>query len=480
MSLNTEYHTEIVSTYLKQGDKNNSTIIISHSIDAGTLGRYICALANYAALKKIPYAYAIWGIDQESKLILGSTFCPPNENELAVGLSAGAVFSITPLQIDGKKVVVLEVQSAVNTTMQYEGDEYIMINDSPERLSAHTDLEKQIWRNLDDQENFETRPAKSNIPVSEIINLLDCKKLFSMLSIPYPDSPTEVINKLLELRFIIEKNTGKYTINNLGALLLAKRLSKFETVEYKAVKVLKYDGLDITQPAKEQIGGKGYIVGFEGLIDYIVSNLPTHEYIDGALRKNLCDYPKLSVRELVANALIHQDLNESGSPVISIFPDHIEITNPGMPLIHFDRFIDSPPCSRNESLAAAMHKVGICEERGSGYDKVISYIEKYNLPAPQITEYDRSTKVCLFAKKNFESLSKKERVLACYDHVCLNYVRGEESNNTTLRLRFQLDENQRYKISRVFSDAIEAELIKAKEGSGMKNREYVPYWAQES
>lgn len=339
------------------------------------------------------------------------------------------------------------------------------------------EIERQLWRNLDDTESFETKPAKYNVSAEDIIKLLDCQKLFSMLSLPYPNNSAEIIAKLIELRFASEKNTGKYTITNLGALLLAKRLKWFETVEYKAVRVLQYDGADITKPAREQVGGKGYIVGFEGLIDYIMGKLPTSECIDGAIRKNICVYPTLSIREIVANALIHQDLNEKGSPIVSIFPDHIEITNPGRPLISFDRFIDHPPCSRNEALAAAMRKVGICEERGSGYDKVISYVEKYNLPAPLITEYERSTKVSLFAKKEFDELTKKEKIAACYAHVSLNYVKNKPSTNGTLRARFQLGENERYKISRVFNDACEAKLIKAREGTGMKNREYIPYWA---
>ena len=50
------------------------------------------------------------------------------------------------------------------------------------------------------------------------------------------------------------------------------------------------------------------------------------------------------------------------------------------------------------------------------------------------------------------------------------------TNNTSLRLRFKLDENERYKISRVFSDAVA--YVKPKEGTGPKNREYLPIWAE--
>ncbi|MEK1722660.1 ATP-binding protein [Staphylococcus aureus] len=92
-------------------------------------------------------------------------------------------------------------------------------------------------------------------------------------------------------------------------------------------------------------------------------------------------YPELAIRELVANSLIHQDLLISGAgPVIEIFDNRIEIVNPGTPLIKVERFLDSPPKSRNESLASLLRRMGICEERGTGIDKVISETEKYQLP----------------------------------------------------------------------------------------------------
>ena len=480
MSFDGNYCKQIVTAYLKQPDQTETTVLMKSEANIRQFGEYICGLANLALYKKAPYAYAIWGIRENDRTITGTSFSPPELSILSAELSIKAVYSIMKTEIDGKNIVVLEVQRAAGTTMQYYGTEYIFVNNELKPLSEHHDIEVQLWRNLDNQGAFEFRPAKSNISAEDVIELLDCKKLFEMLSEHYPINPSEIIAKLIELRFVTEKNTGKYIITNLGALLLAKKLKCFETVEYKAVRVLQYEGTDITKPAKEQVGGKGYIVGFEGLIDYIMDRIPTIESIEGAIRKNNTMYPMLSIRELVANALIHQDFDEKGAPVVSIFPDHLEITNPGKPLIDFKRFIDHPSYSRNESLVAAMHKVGICEERGSGYDKVISYIEQYNLPAPIITVYDHSTKVCLFAKKGFDSLTKKEKIEACYAHVCLNYVKNEPSNNSTLRKRFKLDENERYKVTRVFNDACKANLIKMRNGKGMKNREYIPMWAMES
>jgi predicted HTH transcriptional regulator len=69
-------------------------------------------------------------------------------------------------------------------------------------------------------------------------------------------------------------------------------------------------------------------------------------------------------------------------PVIEIYQDRIEISNPGSSLIEVDRIIDERQ-SRNQKFAAAMREIGLCEERGGGIDKAIIDIEEMSLPAPE-------------------------------------------------------------------------------------------------
>jgi ATP-dependent DNA helicase RecG len=68
--------------------------------------------------------------------------------------------------------------------------------------------------------------------------------------------------------------------------------------------------------------------------------------------------------------------------MVEIFAQRMEITNPGEPLVDTLRFIDTPPKCRNEGLAAMMRRMKICEEAGTGIDKVIAAIEAFQLPAP--------------------------------------------------------------------------------------------------
>ena len=473
------YYTQVVTSYLKQNALQDVATCLSDNIPSADVGKYICAMANTAALKKTPYVYAFWGIDETSKSLTNTNFPIPDQQNLAKHLSSNTIFCFQEVYLENHRVVVLEVNRVYGNTIQYDGVEFLLSQQGFIRLDNASDESSKLWNAVytEKETDFAADIAMKNITANEVSSYLDWQKLFDMLEKPYPNSLLGVMSVLAEFRFVTEEITGKYNITNLGALLLARRLSVFKTVEYKAIRVLIYSGTNYTEPAHEQIGGKGYIIGFEGLIKYIVEHLPKVEYIDGALRKTRQLFPTLSIRELVANAIIHQDLNEKGSPVISIFEDHIVISNPGVPVIEKDRFIDTPPYSRNESLAAAMHRVGICEERGSGYDKVVSYIEENNLLAPEITVHDKRTTVTLRKEKNFSELTKDELIRICYDHACLNYIQGKITNNASLRARFNLEESERYKISRAFKPAIEAGLIKEKESTGPKNREYIPFWA---
>ncbi|HJK48536.1 MAG TPA: transcriptional regulator, partial [Methanocorpusculum sp.] len=70
------------------------------------------------------------------------------------------------------------------------------------------------------------------------------------------------------------------------------------------------------------------------MIRYIEGLLPKTEKIRNGIRESAPHYPSIILRELVANALIHQDFLLTGvGPTVEIFDSRIEITNPGVPLV---------------------------------------------------------------------------------------------------------------------------------------------------
>lgn len=313
---------------------------------------------------------------------------------------------------------------------------------------------------------------------NKVIQLLDTQSYFDLLRIPYPVHQSGVLERF-ESERLIRREGGLWTITNLGAMLFAKRLDQFDRLARKAARVIVYDGTSKLKTKLDTPGPKGYAVGFQGLVDFIVSHIPSNEVIEQAIRRDVKMFPEIAVRELVANALIHQEFSEPGTSVmIEIYDDRMEISNPGRPFIPPDRFIDEYQ-SRNERLADLMRRLGICEEKGSGVDKVIQAAEVYQLPAPDFRVTDLRTSAILFGHMDFEDMDRNDRVRACYQHCCLRYVMNEKMTNQSLRERFQLPEKKAESVSRTIRDAVEADRIKVAdpEQTSLRYRRYVPFWA---
>lgn len=112
-----------------------------------------------------------------------------------------------------------------------------------------------------------------------------------------------------------------------------------------------------------------------------MTRMPHEEVMVNDVRHDKYPIPEIAARELIANALMHQDFTQPGAPVIEVFKDKVQITNPGIPLIDTMRFIDAPSKSRNEKLSGMLRRIGLCEQRGSGIDRALEAIEREALPA---------------------------------------------------------------------------------------------------
>lgn len=313
-----------------------------------------------------------------------------------------------------------------------------------------------------------------------VLEKLDTESVLRLLNRPVPDSAEETPQWLAGEKFIEPDGSGYY-ITNVGAIAAARRLAEFDGLERKRIRVIRYKGLNKVESIDEMVGQKGYAVGFEGLIAYLGRLLPHSEVIEAALRREVTVYPEIALRELIANALIHQDFTIPGTaPMIEIFADRIEFTNPGAlpPSKKIDRLIGTTPESRNELLAAAFRRYHICEERGTGFMKVVASVELYGLPPVVFEQGENYFKVTLYAPRKFSDMSQTERIEACYQHAVLKYLSSGAMTNTSLRERFKLAESQRSPISRLIRDALEAGRIKRKDphATSSKFTEYLPYW----
>ncbi|MDR2706438.1 MAG: putative DNA binding domain-containing protein [Planctomycetaceae bacterium] len=449
------------------------------------IGEYLSALSNSACYHTKDYAYLVFGIEDGTQELKGTSFRPLQtkvknqelENWLATQLNPRIDFNIYEFDFEAKHFALFRIPATRNTPISFRGEHYIRIGSYKKRLDDHPERERQIWQ-IDKQPVFENEIAKDNVNEDDVLKLIDYPKFFEMLNLSLPDNRKGILDRMLQEKIIVKHEHG-YDIKNIGALLFAKHLEDFEQIGRKAVRIIFYNGNNRTKTIKERIGVKGYAVDFENLIKYLDDNLPSNENIDKALRQKICVYPIIAVRELVANALIHQDFSISGtSPMIEIFSNRMEITNPGKPVIDSMRFIDHNPESRNELLARFMRRLNICEERGSGFDKIVLECEYNQLPAPEIIVNDRYTRIILYARKTLRQMDKQDKIRACYQHACLRYVSGEYMTNQSLRERFDIKEHNSTIVSRIIIDTIKAELIKDydTDNKSRKFAKYVPYW----
>lgn len=449
------------------------------------IGEYLSALSNSACYHNQKYGYLAFGVEDETHRLAGTSFYPSKEkkgnqeleNWLATQLNPRIDFNIYEWDQGGLHFALFRIEATRNTPVSFRGEPFIRIGSYKKALDEHPERERKIWKR-DDNYIFERDIVLSQVSEDEVLKLIDYPGYFDLIKFPLPDNRKGIIDRMLQDK-VLQKTEDGFNITNLGALLFAKEIDVFDNIARKAMRVIIYDGKNRIKTKKEQTGKKGYAVGFEGIIKYIADQLPSNEIIDKALRKEVTLYPILAVRELVANAIIHQDFTIKGSsPMVEIFDNRIEITNPGKPLIDPLRFVDHSPESRNEVLARFMRRLNICEERGSGIDKVISECEYNQLPAPEIIVGDNYTRIILFGHKTFREMDKQDKVRACYLHACLKYVSGEYMTNQSLRERFGIEEHNYSIASRIISDTIDAKLIKDydAENKSRKYAKYMPYW----
>jgi ATP-dependent DNA helicase RecG len=439
--------------------------------DFTKLCRYCVALANEGG------GELLLGVaDKPPRPVVGSA-AAANPVGMAEKLYTALGFRVDVEQVahPGGRVVVFHIPARPRGTAYHHQGAYLM-RSGEQLVPMSEDQLRHVF--AEGAAECLEEPARSGLTGGEVLALLNTQAFFALLSQPYPTDADGMIDRLVAERLIDEQD-GAYAIRRMGALLLAHGLRDFNDLARRAPRVIVYDGTSKLTTRLEQTGGKGLAVGFQGLVAFIVEHLPQNEVIEDALRKSVKLVPEIVIRELVANAIIHQDFDESGAPpMVEIYDDRVEISNPGEPIVPVDRFIDGYQ-SRNERLADLMRRMRICEEKSSGIDKVVNAAEVYQLPAPDFRVGYHRTSVIVFGPRSFEDMGRDDRVRACYQHCCLRWVMNDRMTNQSLRARFNLAERKSAVVSQIIAATVDAGHVKLDStvGSSRRFARYLPVWA---
>lgn len=456
-----------------------------NNADVREIGEYVSALANAAMLAGRDRAFLVFGVEDKTKRRVGTNvrlaeLKQGNENFanwLSRLLEPRLVLDLVDFDCDGLPFAIIGIDPAYERPVRFSGSEYIRVGENKRRLADFPEHERALWLGVG-RRRFESAVAEANVAPDQVFGKLDPDPLFDLTGEPKPRSEAEILRKMTERGLLIDNFEGRYDITNLGAILLARDVTAFPSISGKATRIIKYAGRDKSRSEFEQEGRRGYAVGFTGMMRFLMERLPaTERYING-VRRMVPDYPETAIREIIANALIHQDFTVTGiGPVVEIYDNRIEVTNAGNSLIGVDRMLDERR-SRNEKLAATMRGFGLCEERGGGLDKTLLEIEQAHMPAPEFVSSETAMRVILFGPRPFNEMSKADKMRACFFHCVLRWLTRDYMSNASLRERFLLADDDYQAVSAIIAESIKAgRIAPADPAQGRRNARYVPYWA---
>lgn len=338
-------------------------------------------------------------------------------------------------------------------------------------IDSHDAGRARLW---DGGTAFEDRVARGGLELGEALALIDHGAWFDLARERPPEDLEGIGGAMLEEGMMARQDDGLWAVTNLGAALLARRLVDFPALSMKEARIVRYAGSNRMRMLSDFSCRRGLALGFQWMLDIIEAQIPTEEAITGALRVKRTAYPLEAVRELAANALVHQDFDASGARVVvEIFEGRIEISNPGTPLVDAARILDGPRRSRHPHLAGLVRRL-LLGGGERGWRAAALACEKARVPAPRIDLYEDSVRVTLFAKTPFSSIPPRDRLWACRLHACLRQIQGRPMTTASLMARFG-DTATISDVERLLEDAVGAELIRPLGPGGRDG--FAPFWA---
>ena len=292
------------------------------------LGKLISSLSNSATFLDKECGYIVFGVcDEFPHKIVGTSYKPKEkkignqllESWLQQRLYPRINFSIYEFVDDGNDMVVFRVSASTERPVAFDHIEYIRVGSVIWKLRDQQGRERSVWAKLQ-YTNFESGIARSNLSVSDTLDLLECQKFLSLLGIPIPSETKSFVEHMTQRNLVRKGVEGRYDITNMGAILFAKDITKFSSIKGKTIRVIVYKGSNNLHAIKESEFSLGYAVCFEDLVSYINDQLPSSEDISGVLRKEQKMYPDIAIREFLVNAFIHQDfsLMDGIGPMVEI------------------------------------------------------------------------------------------------------------------------------------------------------------------
>ncbi len=463
----------VIEAWLEQHESSDLEFKAARDdFSSDSLCKYCCGIANAGG------GYLVLGVtDKLPRQVVGTSASnKPADDEKMVHdrVGPGLRVDVVVQRVRGQKVVVVIIPSRLRgAPYKFEGIYYTRIGDQLKEMS--TDELKQIF--AEDQGSWLEVPAVRDVLPERVANLLDLASFYRMR-----EERAAPVDKALEdlkrakLVAAAPKH-GRYHITRMGVLLLAHSIEECAPeLAHKRVRLTKYKGSGKAGAILcDEEWDKGWAVGFDEMMRFAFNQMDNQQVIRGVFRKHDDFTPEVALRELLANAIIHQDFTRNGRASIEIFSNRISITNPGAPPLKKSEMIRKFK-TPNPSLMRIMRLLNLSEERGTGIDKAILAIEAAGTaPIEYVVDSDL-TEAIMREPLPYEELAGSQKELACLQHCEVCFINNDYMSNESLRDRFKVDDSKTLEVTRLIKRMIAKGSIKRFEGNGnsKKYTRYVP------
>ena len=357
------------------------------------IGEYISAIANGAALCGKEFGYIVWGVNDTTKEVVGTTvnFNKDIDNEpykhyLARNLTPKISFETVEFKYNEARIVMLIIPQSKSIVTKFKNEAFIRIGSSKEKLSKYPEWEIKLNNTL-----VNGYPTIVNVAAPDYAQELTFEKLFMYYGAKGLTLRHDTFEKTLKLK----NKDNKYNI-------MAYILSDQNEIP---IRVSIFSGIDKSAPlySVKEFGNTCILYSMDKILEYgdaiNIIQADERNRISERIDVPLFDYE--AYHEAILNAFIHNKWLTLNGPQISIFTDRIEILSHGGLALDqdVDGFYSGASIPVNEILASIFLQLRISERSGRGVPKIVS---KYGKDAIKI-EKNRIVVTIPFNKINVNS-----------------------------------------------------------------------------
>jgi ATP-dependent DNA helicase RecG len=363
------------------------------------LGEYLSALSNSACLYGKPRGYLVFGIEDETHNVVGTTFDPAAEKGkgnqllplwLSLGLKPNAGFEFYPFDYQGKRVVLFEIYPAAGQPIKFYGIAYIRDGSSKTELARYPEKERQIWQcRVDWSAHICERASISDLDPAAIAKARqEFKTKISPDKLP---AAAQEVDGWDDATFL---NKAKLTVRGAVTHAVLLLLGRDETTTLLAPAVARISWIlknDRNEEKDYDHFGPPFLLNVNRVLARI-RNLTVRELPSGTLFPvEMAQYDPWVIREALHNCIAHQDYSLRGRIIVIESPASLILSNMGKFLPGSVEEVirqDAPlEIYRNPFLTEAMVNLNMIDTQGGGIKRMFQTQRRRFFPLP---DYDLS------------------------------------------------------------------------------------------